>query len=94
MVWLAPRRIGQRGFLGFGRRPGARQFLQRFDGFGRGGERAGLEGLAHQRQYARVEPIGLGELTDGLGEQTRRNSFSPASRQASGDAAVGAHDLP
>jgi len=33
--------IGQRGFLGFGRRPGARQFLQRFDGLGAGASALG-----------------------------------------------------
>ncbi|MGD1038787.1 MAG: hypothetical protein ABR878_16800, partial [Roseiarcus sp.] len=76
--------VGQRGLVGDRRRPRARQFLQRLERFGRGGERAGLEGLAHQRQHARIEPIGLGELTDGLGEQTRAQRIDDGDRQACG----------
>ena len=74
--------VGQRGLVGFGRRARPRQFLQRLDRFGRRGDRAGLEGLAHERQHARVEPIGLGELTDRLGEQTRPQRIDDGDREA------------
>jgi hypothetical protein len=40
--------------------------------------------LAHQRQHARIEPIGLGELTDGLGEQTRAQRIDDGDREACG----------
>ena len=62
--------IGQSRLLGDRRRPRPRQLLHRFQRLGRRREGFRFEGLAHQRQQARVEPIGLGELADGLGEQT------------------------
>ena len=48
-----------------------RQFLKVFDDFGGRGEGVGGKALAHDRQHAGIDPVGLGKRADGLGEFAR-----------------------
>ena len=70
--------IGERGLVGHGGSPGAHELLQPVHGFAcrrRGGR---IEARAKQRQHARVDPIGLGERANRLGEQSRRSGLTTA----------------
>ena len=51
--------------------PASRQFLKVFDDFGGRGDGVGGKALAHDRQHAGIDPVGLGQRADGLGEFAR-----------------------
>ena len=77
-------RVHQRGPFGDRRVPGANQFLQFLDGLRRGLGRSRIELLGHQRQHARVDPVGLRQGPVGLGEQPRAQGIDDSDRKTGG----------
>jgi hypothetical protein len=76
--------VGQGDAIGDGGRARPHQFLQFLERLGGGGERPRLQTFAQDRQQARVERIGLVELTDSLREQTRPQRIDHRDRKARG----------
>ena len=62
----------------------ARQFLKGLHEFGGRLQSSGFQALAHQRQHTGVDPVGLGERADGLGEPSRTQRIDDGDLEPAG----------